>query len=236
MVHRNAPLSETGRLRLARCVVEDGWPLRRAAERFQVWPTTAARWAARYRKEGAAGMGDRSCRPHASPGRTPARTERRIIGLRVSRRLGPARIAFRLGLNPSTVHKVLARYGCRARNWLLAYASLYRVSRWTSHRYTSWQLTRSHPGALGPADQVGGGELGRRLNAGPHRLGYPASSPGMPGAPAAMAARTSPGVTSVAAAMRATSSPSDWIGGVTAPGVIQMCGGQRSSPTPLCHN
>jgi len=40
------------------------------------------------------------------------RTERRIIKLRVARRLGPARIAFRLGLNPSTVHKVLARYGC----------------------------------------------------------------------------------------------------------------------------
>jgi integrase len=30
--HRNAPLSETGRLRLARCVVEDGWSLRRAAK------------------------------------------------------------------------------------------------------------------------------------------------------------------------------------------------------------
>src|SRR5262249_13607622 len=103
---------ETGRLRLARCVVEEDWPLRRAAERFQVSPTTAARWAGRYRQLGAAGMADRSSRPHTSPGRTPARTERRVIGLRVSRRLGPARIAFRLGLNPSTVHKVLGRYGC----------------------------------------------------------------------------------------------------------------------------
>jgi len=110
--HGNAPLSETGRLRLARCVVEDGWPLRRAAERFQVSPTTAARWASRYRQQGVAGMADRSSRPHASPARTPVRTERRIIGLRVSRRLGPARIAFALGLNPSTVHKVLTRYGC----------------------------------------------------------------------------------------------------------------------------
>ncbi len=31
----NAPLTPTGWLRLARCVVEDGWPLRRAAERFR---------------------------------------------------------------------------------------------------------------------------------------------------------------------------------------------------------
>ncbi len=45
MPHGNAPLTETGRLRLARCVVEDGWPLRRAAERFQVSLTTAGRWA-----------------------------------------------------------------------------------------------------------------------------------------------------------------------------------------------
>ena len=112
MVHRNAPLTETGRLRLARCVVDDRWPIRRAAERFQVSHTTAARWAARYRQQGAAGMADRSSRPHASPARTLARTERRIVKLRVTKRLGPARIAFRLGLNPATVHKVLTRYGC----------------------------------------------------------------------------------------------------------------------------
>ena len=112
VVHRNAPLSETGRLRLARCVAEEGWPLRRAAERFQVSPTTAARWAARYRQAGAAGMADRTSRPHASPARTPRRTERRIVGLRVTARLGPARIGFRLGVAPSTVHAVLRRYGC----------------------------------------------------------------------------------------------------------------------------
>jgi transposase InsO family protein len=112
VVHRNAPLTETGRLRLARCVVDDRWPLRRAAERFQVSQTTAARWAGRYRQSGAAGMADRSSRPHASPARTARRTERRIVGLRVSRRLGPARIAFRLGMHPSTVHAVLARYRC----------------------------------------------------------------------------------------------------------------------------
>ncbi|MGW5498774.1 IS481 family transposase [Streptomyces olivaceoviridis] len=110
MPHRNAPLTETGRLRLARCVVEDGWPLRRAAERFQVSPTTAQRWADRYRQYGEAGMTDRSSRPHVSPRRTPTRTERRIIKVRVLRRWGPARIAGLLRLVPSTVHRVLARY------------------------------------------------------------------------------------------------------------------------------
>jgi len=118
MSHRNAPLSETGRLRLARCVVEDGWPLRRAAERFQVSPTTAVRWAGRYRLSGAAGMADRSSRPHRSPRRTPTRIERRIVKVRVLRRWGPARIAYLLGLHPSTVHRVLARYRLARLRWL----------------------------------------------------------------------------------------------------------------------
>ncbi|WP_406817868.1 IS481 family transposase [Mycobacterium sp. M23085] len=118
MSHRNAPLSETGRLRLARCVVEDGWPLRRAAERFQVSPTTAARWAHRYRNHGLAGMVDRSSRPHRSPNRTPARIERRIIKIRVLRRWGPARIGYLLGIHPSTVHRVLTRYGLAKLRWL----------------------------------------------------------------------------------------------------------------------
>uniref|UniRef100_UPI0031CF3C4A IS481 family transposase n=1 Tax=Saccharothrix mutabilis TaxID=33921 RepID=UPI0031CF3C4A len=111
MPHANAPLTELGRLRLARCVVDDGWPLRQAAQRFQVSVGTASRWAGRYRAEGAAGMTDRSSRPRTSPGRTPTRTERRIIKVRLARRWGPARIGFLLGLNPSTVHRVLTRYG-----------------------------------------------------------------------------------------------------------------------------
>jgi len=116
--HRNAPLSETGRLRLARCIVEDGWPLRRAAERFQVAVTTAARWAGRYRELGAAGMVDRSSRPHRCPNQTPTRTERRIIKVRVLRRWGPARIGYLLGIHPSTVHRVLTRYGIAKLRWL----------------------------------------------------------------------------------------------------------------------
>jgi transposase InsO family protein len=56
-------------------------------------------------------MADRSSRPHASPHRTPTRTERRIIKVRLLRRWGPARIASLLRLAPSTVHRVLVRYG-----------------------------------------------------------------------------------------------------------------------------
>ena len=118
MSHRNAPLSETGRLRLARCVVDDGWSLRRAAERFEVSVSTASRWAGRYREQGQSGMADRSSRPHHSPNRTPTRTERRIIGVRVTRRWGPARIGYLLGIHPSTVHRVLSRYRIAKLRWL----------------------------------------------------------------------------------------------------------------------
>ena len=117
MSHGNALLTPAGRLRLARCVVDDGWPLRRAAERYCVSVTTAQRWATRYRVQGQAGMVDRSSRPNRCPAQLPARIEHRIMGLRVSRRWGPARIAYRLGLNVSTVGKVLTRYQAPRLAW-----------------------------------------------------------------------------------------------------------------------
>ncbi len=63
-------------------------------------------------------MADRSSRPHHSPNRTPTRTERRIIKVRVIRRWGPARIGYLLGIHPSTVHRVLTRYGLAKLRWL----------------------------------------------------------------------------------------------------------------------
>jgi hypothetical protein len=80
MSHGNASLTPTGRLRLASCVVDDGWPLRRAAERFGVSVTTAQRWSGRYRQQGQAGMGDRSSRPNRCPAQLPTRIEHRIMG------------------------------------------------------------------------------------------------------------------------------------------------------------
>ncbi|THA23784.1 IS481 family transposase [Streptomyces sp. RKND-216] len=110
MSHRNAPLTPTGRLRLARCVVDDGWPLRRAAERFQVAHTTAARWAGRYRRHGEAGMCDRSSRPHHCPRQTVPELENRVLQLRREHRIGPLRLAVRTGLAPSTCHRILHRH------------------------------------------------------------------------------------------------------------------------------
>jgi transposase InsO family protein len=111
VVHANAPLSELGRLRLARLIVDQGWSIARAAERMQVaWPT-AKRWADRYLIEGPAGMADRSSRPHHSPRRTPAPVVRRIVHLRWKQRLGPVAIAGRVGVAASTAHRVLVR--CR---------------------------------------------------------------------------------------------------------------------------
>lgn len=118
MSHPNALLTPKGRLLLARCVVDDGWPLRRAAERFQVSTTTAARWAYRYREHGPAGMNDASSRPHRCPGRTPRRMERRIIAMRINRQWGPARIGYHLGVHSSTVHRVLTRYRLARLCWL----------------------------------------------------------------------------------------------------------------------
>jgi transposase InsO family protein len=111
MSHANAALTPKARLKLARLVINDGWPIARAAEYFHVaWPT-AARWARRYAEMGEAGMADRSSRPHRSPTRTPTHQVKRVVHLRWKQRLSPMAISARTGMPASTVHAVLVR--CR---------------------------------------------------------------------------------------------------------------------------
>jgi transposase InsO family protein len=109
--HANAALMPRQRLKLARLVVEEGWPPARAAERFMTSWKTANKWAQRYREEGPDGMLDRSSRPHRQPNRTATPVVRKIVHLRIKHRLGPVMIADRLGMQASTVHAVLVR--CR---------------------------------------------------------------------------------------------------------------------------
>jgi transposase InsO family protein len=109
--HANAALTPRGRLKLARLIVDQHWPISQAAIRFQVsWPT-AKRWSQRDELEGEAGMADRSSRPHRMPRLTPKPVVRKIVHLRWKQRLGQLEIAARVGLAASTVHKVLARCG-----------------------------------------------------------------------------------------------------------------------------
>ncbi|MGP5007404.1 IS481 family transposase [Brachybacterium tyrofermentans] len=108
MTHANAPLTPVGRARLADLINAQGWSVRRAAERFQVSPATASKWAQRART--GASMTDRSSRPHRSPARIAQRIERRIVALRFTRRWGPHRIGYHLRMPRSTVERVLHRY------------------------------------------------------------------------------------------------------------------------------
>jgi transposase len=111
MSHANAALTPRARLRLARLIVDDHWTATAAAKMFMVSAPTARKWADRYRQDGAAGMTDRSSRPHHSPNKTPEHHKRRIVALRRRLRLGPVQIAGRTGVPASTVHAVLKR--CR---------------------------------------------------------------------------------------------------------------------------
>ncbi|AKJ08586.1 transposase [Streptomyces incarnatus] len=110
MSHRNARLTVFGR-RLLVERVRSGRPIAHVAAEMGISRTTAHKWVRRWRKEGEAGLLDRSSRPHRTPHRTAADTEARVCTLRQDRKLGPARIGPILGLPPSTVHRILARHG-----------------------------------------------------------------------------------------------------------------------------
>jgi len=137
MSHANAALTPRARLKIARLIVDDGWPVARAAERFDVaWPT-AKRWAHRYAIAGEAGMSDRSSRPHHQPNKTPDRLKRKIVHLRLKQRLGPIQIGDQLAMPASTVHAVLVR--CRINR-------LSHIDRVTGEPVRRYE--HPHPGAM----------------------------------------------------------------------------------------
>jgi transposase-like protein len=116
-VHRNAPLTPEGRLRLCLRIL-DGWTVVAAAESMNVSRQCAHKWWRRYQTEGIAGLEDRSSRSHSCPHRTAARLERRIVALRRSRKLGPARLGGIVGVPASTVHRILVRHGVSRLRWM----------------------------------------------------------------------------------------------------------------------
>ena len=109
-VHANAPLGLKGREVMVLRVLEHGWSRTQAAEAAGVSERTCSKWIERYRREGRAGLLDRSSAPISIPHRTPDALVEVVVVLRKLRMTG-AEIAFCLGMALSTVSAVLLRVG-----------------------------------------------------------------------------------------------------------------------------
>jgi transposase InsO family protein len=109
-LHANAALSLNQRRRVVDRVVEQGWSLPKAAAAAEVSDRTAAKWVARYRAEGEAGLLDRSSAPTVVANRTAERTVQAIAALRRLRFTGPE-VAELLDMPLSTVSGILHRIG-----------------------------------------------------------------------------------------------------------------------------
>lgn len=109
-LHGNARTCPRSRRLLVRRVVDEGWALGAAAEAAGVSARTAAKWLARFRAEGEAGLVDRSSRPRSSPRQTPPD---RVHAITILRRLRftAAEISQTLRMPLSTVSAVLQRVG-----------------------------------------------------------------------------------------------------------------------------
>jgi transposase len=135
-LHRNARLTPRGRWLLVERVCRQRVPLKHAAEAAGISTRTASKWVARYRREGAAGLEDRSSAPHRVPSRT---SEERVLAIATLRRLRmtAAEISELLGMPISTVSVVLGRIGLGKRSRLEPLEPANRYQRQRSSTSTS---------------------------------------------------------------------------------------------------
>jgi transposase InsO family protein len=145
-------------------VIEDGLKLGSAAAQFRVSWKTAAKWVSRYRQSGAAGLVDRSSRPHSSPRQINFHLSEQVLALRRGHMPG-YEIARRTGLSPASVSRILRRA---------------KLSRWRDlnppppvHRYE-----HPHPGDLLHLDIKGMTQFGEVSLRGDGRLRGKRSHPG----------------------------------------------------------
>jgi transposase InsO family protein len=108
-MHKNARLTPHGREWIVRQVLSGQTP-QAIAGAVGVCPHTVRKWIERHRREGLAGLLDRSSRPHRLYRPTPPAIVERIEGLRRQRLSGKA-IAAEVGVSPATVSRVLRRLG-----------------------------------------------------------------------------------------------------------------------------
>jgi transposase InsO family protein len=111
MSHPNARLTAHGRLLLCRRIEGEGWRVREAASAAGISRQTASKWLRRWRAEGRGGLADRSSRPRRIALRVVGAALRRVVLLRLTKRRGPAWIAWHAQLAPATVYRTLRRHG-----------------------------------------------------------------------------------------------------------------------------
>ena len=109
-LHANARTCPKSRSLLVCRIEQQGWSLTAAAEAAGVSDRTAAKWLARWRAEGMAGLLDRSSAPKGRPTQLDAGRVEAISALR-RLRMTAAEIAECLGLALSTVSRWLRRVG-----------------------------------------------------------------------------------------------------------------------------
>ena len=106
--HGNALLTPRGRRELVERAEAEG--VGPAADALGVSRRTAAKWLSRWRREGVAGLLDRSSRPRRLARSTAPRLVERVLALRHERLIASA-IAERCALPRSTVGAILRRHG-----------------------------------------------------------------------------------------------------------------------------
>ena len=106
-LHENARATPRSRMLMIERLAA-GWTVAAVASAQGVDGRTVRKWRDRFRAEGAAGLEDRSSRPHSSPSRLDRAAE---AGIEALRRPSGSAIARNLGRPVSTVGNVLRRIG-----------------------------------------------------------------------------------------------------------------------------
>ena len=109
-VHHNARLTVRGRELIVRAVLAQQLSVRGAALQVGLSERSARKWLARFRAEGAAGLRDRSSRPHRSPRQTPPAQVAVVLALR-RLRLPGFQISRPSACAKATVLRLLRRHG-----------------------------------------------------------------------------------------------------------------------------
>ncbi len=162
MSHANARLTPAGRLIMIQRI-QSGRAVAHVAAEMGISRTTAWRWWRRFRENGQAALTDRSSVARSHPNRTDPCVETRVRIMRELTRRGPVFIAGKLGMQASTVGRVLCRYGVP----LLRELDPVTGTRIRAERRSANRYEHDYPGSLIHVDVK---KLGRIPDGGGWRL------------------------------------------------------------------